>query len=64
MAPDGKVIDFVKVSRNGNWRLQLAEHGVAPSGNAPSDGLSILTPETPSVSYGCSAAGTNQKPTP
>ena len=54
----------VELPKNGNWRLQRAEHGVAPSGDALWGGLKILTPEPPSVSYECSAAGTNQKTAP
>eukprot|EP00966_Prymnesium_polylepis_P065179 1512872-Prymnesium_polylepis.1 len=54
----------VEVSKNGNWRLQRAEHGVGGSERVQCVELRILTPEPPSVSYGCSAAGTNQKTAP
>jgi hypothetical protein len=52
------------VPKNGNWRLRRSEHGVALSEDALWDGLRILITEPPSVSYGCSAMGTNQKTTP
>ena len=54
----------VELPKNGNWRLQRAEHCVAGSERAPWDGLSVLPLEPLSVSYGCSATGPNQKTTP
>eukprot|EP00966_Prymnesium_polylepis_P008611 198722-Prymnesium_polylepis.1 len=64
--PQGRSLLWARVelSKNGNGRLQRAEHCVAGSERAPWDGLSVLPLEPLSVSYRCSAAGTNQKTTP
>ena len=48
----------------GNWRLQLAEHGVALSEDAPWDGLRILITKQPSVAYQMVPNIPNQKVAP
>jgi hypothetical protein len=51
----------VEMSELGNCPLHAQDHRVALSGDALCDRVGVLPPEPPSVSYGCTAVGTNQK---